>query len=84
MPQRASYLSPAIVTAIDGFVDFVNTKMKEDEFWKKNEVLKYLGKKQIYITKPTLDYIIKIYRKLQKSSNRRLFEIRDLITIEER
>ena len=81
--KRAIYLNPKLVETIDEFLIFVNTKMKEDEFWKKNEVIEYLGKKQIYITKSTLDYIIKIYRSLQRNSNKKLFELKDVITISE-
>ena len=81
--KRAIYLNPKLVETIDEFLIFVNTKMKEDEFWKKNEVIEYLGKKQIYITKSTLDYIIRIYRRLQRDSNKKLFELKDVITISE-
>jgi len=79
--KRAIYLNPQFVDAFYKFMEFINRKAKNDEYWKKQEILEQLKKSKIYISKSTLDVFIRIITESQKSTNKKIVEFGNTIKV---
>ena len=79
--KRAIYLNPKLPEALNIFLEFINKKGKAEEYWKKQEILEYLKKKKVFISKSTLDVFIRIITECQKSTNKKIVEFGNTIKI---